>query len=321
VPLKNKIKIKYVIIALLVLGVCISAIYYVRNNINPEVIKDYKRFTFSSFQPARQNTIDFTVKNEIELPKLAENFVYKASALPINNITNSTLKLGLSNESVNDVSQVYSWRRGDMNSPDLIVLKAQRSRLEIRYPSGLNNEKLNADQTFKYINDFFGLNNFEPSFIGEANFDEGGARKVATFKYKFNNETVNFEQASDVAATIITEKGKIIEAYIFLIPQNFEKSYEVKPVEKINATQLSGLYYFVNIKPSVTVNSGVLGGEGGYFSPVTINMKETTHTYYYYYDTTAGTAYLLPAFLISGNYIDQKNNLGEFVMIVINQSN
>lgn len=315
--MKLNINVKSFIILGLVIALLGILFWYVRfKAVNTNVEKNYKAFAIPDFTPGYKNDIDFTILNELDIKSSDKNIVFliKKDENLVDKIRTGALKLGLSKESVRQDEKIYAWVKDDTLYDSSIVFYEKTGRIDIKYSNGINTQPIEAENSYKYLTDFFSLS-VKDYYLDKVT--TMGDAQIVTFGRKVESKDLLFNKADKDIATIVISKGKIVDVQLIYTTSAIEKEYDLKPITKINRQNLSSLYYFTNITPQNSFSRSQYGSEPQPGKNMKVSIKLYEEVYYYY--ILGENKYFLPALKILGDYIDESNNKGTFTLIVVNQ--
>lgn len=315
----NKKAKRYLIALVIALVLCASYTIWAaffRGTPPVEVKQEFMTLNnFNNYTSPKNYTI---VSDELTIDKSDNNFVMKPSPqIDIQNIKNGALKLGLSNEAENESLGLTVWTKPGVNNAlgDRVMFDTRKQILRVNYANGINSENLDSDKAYDFLTDFFGLPKHEVTIV--KNFKVGGANSVS-YQVKLFGRPVFFNLADPNFSEVGIKDGKVVQFFIYLLPKDFSRGFELKSLSKVSKENISGLYAQANFKPDNPTGGSEFGSEFLFASPATVGFREYKHGYIYFRDSVLGPV-LIPTINISGVYTDANGERGEAILIVVNQ--
>lgn len=273
------------------------------------VLNNFNHYTY---------TIDYTwVSNEATVEPQTDNFVYKPKIeITRNIIRQAASKLGLSNESHNAERKFTAWTKEGVNElfKDYITFDEFSYKLNLRFAEGLNKQPLEDREIYPFIAEFLGIPKHEVVIVENSKFD---VYNTITYQVKLFGKIVNFDKADQYFATVGLANGKIVQLFTYVLPFEYEKDVELKPLTKISSQNLSSLYVQANFKSEVPTGASAYGSEFSFRSPARVGYRK--HDFEYIYFKNSDEFLLIPVIKITGVYTDAAGQRGEAILIIVNQ--
>jgi hypothetical protein len=282
--------------------------------------KEYVNIRLNSFPYNSVIGVDFKINGEFN-PELNEkNFYYISRAsYETQELRNTGLKLGLSNEAYNEQTGRRAWTRQGVNDlgGDYIVYLERENTISLLIQNGINTNNLNVEQVYPFISEFMNLPDYDVELVNR--FDSGKNSYNLFYGVKHNGIDVYFNSISQYFMTVNVFEGKIVEIFMNNFTISPEQQKELKPLTKISETVLTtgASYYSTQFSPDNPQRSD-FGASPDYLPPANITFSQSSFAYIYLFDRNLGNL-LLPVIILNGDYIDAAFERGKAKMLVVNQ--
>lgn len=306
------------ILTILGVIVLIALIVYIFVRPQTQSQKTYSHLKLSEFNSNLKYGSDFTYLSSLSFNSVDNNYVYKSNdANFIDEIRNGAAKIGLSNESNNNQRKLNVWTKEGVEdlSEDYVTFDQTSLTFRVKYHPGLNSQNLNVSDVYSYITNFFALPKHEVTIV--SNTTSGNANFLS-YKVKFNGQPVFFNNVDEIYSTVTLTNGKITQVFMYILPGDTEKKFEIKPLTKINAEILDQKYFQIRLTPTDFTSTSSSGSEQSFFRPARVGSTESAFGYFFLKDSTEGLLYV-PVVVLTGNYTDAKDFRGRSLLLVVNQ--
>jgi len=264
-------------------------------------------------------TIDYTWdSNETMVDPSANNFVYKPKTeISKNNIRQAALKLGLSNEAFNAEKKFTAWTKQGVDDlfEDYITFDELTYKLEVRFAEGLNQTTLDSQKIYPFVAEFFQIPANEVFIVENTKID---IYNTLAYQVKLFGRIVNFDNADQYFATAGLANGKIVQFFTYILPNEYDKDIELKPLTKVTKQNLSNLYVQANFKSDNPTGASAFGSEFSFRAPAKVGYRKYDFEYIYFKNSD-NKFLLIPVIKITGIYTDAADQRGEAILIIVNQ--
>ncbi len=304
------------------IGICvvlaIAIVVGIRMFSKPQVKVTYSYVSIGGFTPGQRIGNDLLLENSLTVDKPHDNdFLLSQQTNMINFCRTAAQKLGLGYEALKVNGDGY-WLKDSKNaSTNYIKFSASDGRIRLSYEYGINSDTVQPENAYKYLIDFFGIDAYNAVV---ANKQTRESTVTTSFKIKFNDADLYMDKTSESAGFVTMKNGKIIDAGFYILPKDLANGGKLKSIEKIDTEQIASTYYYSSTKPESLPAQLTVGGEEAVaVYPVKINLQSYKEVYYAYYSPTDARYYMVPAYFVSGNYLDSKDNPGTVSILMLNQ--
>lgn len=327
-PNKRK-QLAFIVIGLVILlGFLVVVLFTLLSKRPEEPETTYQRQSFAAYKSNYTFLEDFTITNELNIENKGDN-LYKTGTneTDVEKIRAAANLLGLKSEtgSTGYGKYVFTKSPEDTVADDNITLNLHKNSLSLAYKNGVNERPFKDEEdSLDYLIDLFGLHKLEGAMY-EPSLSKAyeSTPNYNHYEYKVNYEgsLLRFEGGADFYASIYLKNKKIVNAKIYLLPKTFTTNTQLEPIQTLG-NNLGTKEYTLTIDGKESDDAQYAHAflqEFAFHPPFKLKLNSYKQNSSQVILVNGENYLLLPLIESRGDFVDSKNNIGTFFLLLVNQ--